>query len=88
MRKRVVVHGRVQGVFFRDSTRQRAREAGVAGWVRNRSDGALEAVFDGDSDSVERMVAWMREGPSGAVVEDVEVSDEEGGEELGGFEVR
>jgi acylphosphatase len=87
MRKRVVAHGRVQGVFFRDSTRQRAQEAGVAGWVTNRSDGAVEAVFEGDEEAVERLVAWMREGPRSAEVERVEVDDEEP-EGLDGFDVR
>ncbi len=56
MRKRVVAHGRVQGVFFRDSTRQRAEAAGVAGWVANRPDGTVEAVFEGDADAVESLV--------------------------------
>ena len=87
MRKRVVAHGRVQGVFFRDSTRQRAQDAGVAGWVTNRSDGAVEAVFEGDEEAVERLVAWMREGPRSAEVERVEVDDEES-EGLDGFDVR
>ena len=87
MKKRVVVHGRVQGVFFRDSTRQRAVAAGVAGWVANRPDGTVEAVFEGEADAVEGLVAWMRDGPRGAVVERVEV-DEEEAEGLSGFEVR
>ena len=87
MRKRVVVHGRVQGVFFRDSTRQRAQEAGVAGWVANRSDGTVEAVFEGDADAIERLVGFMRKGPRGAEVERVEV-DEEEPEGLTGFETR
>ena len=88
MRKRVVVHGRVQGVGFRYSVRQRAASAGVAGWVRNCSDGSVEAVFEGDDEAVERVVEWMREGPRGAVVEDVEVSEDDGSEGLSGFEVR
>jgi acylphosphatase len=87
MRKRVVAHGRVQGVFFRDSTRQRAAAAGVAGWVTNRDDGAVEAVFEGDDGAVERMVDWMRSGPSGAAVEGAEVSEEEP-EGLSSFEIR
>ena len=86
-RKRVVVHGRVQGVFFRDSTRARAREAGVAGWVRNCPDGTVEAVFEGDADAVDRLVQWAHDGPRGAAVERVEVSEEEP-ERLDGFEVR
>jgi acylphosphatase len=87
VRKRVVVHGRVQGVFFRDSTRQRARAAGVAGWVANRPDGTVEAVFEGDDDAVETLVRWVHEGPRGAGVELVEATDEEP-EGLTGFEVR
>jgi acylphosphatase len=87
MRKRVVVHGRVQGVFFRDSARQRAEAAGVAGWVANRPDGTVEAVFEGDDDAVEALVRWMHEGPRGADVERVEVTGEEP-EGLTGFDVR
>jgi acylphosphatase len=87
MRKRVIAHGRVQGVFFRDSTRERAESAGVTGWIANRPDGSVEAVFEGDGDAVERMLDWMREGPRGASVERAEVSDEEP-EGPSGFEVR
>jgi acylphosphatase len=87
IRKRVVAHGNVQGVFFRDATQREAKSAGVAGWVRNRSDGAVEAVFEGDDDAVERMVSFVRSGPGHADVDDVEVSDEEP-EGLDGFGVR
>jgi acylphosphatase len=87
VRKRVVVHGDVQGVFFRDSTQQEADSAGVAGWVRNRPDGTVEAVFEGEPDAVERMVEFCRRGSRSAEVEQVEVSDEEA-EGLSGFEVR
>jgi acylphosphatase len=86
VRRRVVVHGRVQGVFFRDTARERARAHGVAGWVRNRPDGALEAVFEGSLDDVERLVRFCRTGPPRAAVERVEVSEEEP-EGLSGFEV-
>jgi acylphosphatase len=72
----VVVRGQVQGVFFRDSTRQRAEAAGVAGWVRNRDDGAVEAAFEGAPDAVEQLVDFCRSGPTRASVEGVEVSDE------------
>jgi acylphosphatase len=87
VRRRVVVRGDVQGVFFRDSTRERADAEGVAGWVRNREDGAVEAVFEGDADAVERLVDYCRRGPGRASVADAEVSDEEprGAQ---GFEVR
>ena len=87
IRRRVVARGRVQGVFFRDSTRDRARSRGVAGWVTNRRDGAVEAVFEGDPDAVESMVRYVREGPGHADVADVEVTEEEP-EGLAGFEVR
>jgi acylphosphatase len=87
VRRRVVVHGRVQGVFFRDSVRQRARSRSVSGWVANRSDGTVEAVFEGEPDAVNALVDYCREGPRGAEVEDVEVFDEQP-EGLSGFEVR
>jgi acylphosphatase len=87
IRKRVVARGRVQGVFFRDSTQREANSAGVAGWVANRADGGVEAVFEGDDGAVERMVEFVRRGPGHADVEDVEVSDEEP-EGLDGFSVR
>jgi acylphosphatase len=87
IRRRVVVHGRVQGVFFRDSVQRRARQYGVAGWIMNRWDGAVEAMFEGEPEAVERLVHFMREGPRGAEVERVEVSEEEP-EGLTGFEVR
>lgn len=87
MRRRVIVRGLVQGVFFRDSTRRLAQRHGVAGWVANRWDGAVEAVFEGEADAVERLVAFSREGPRGARVDSVEVTDEEP-EGLRGFAVR
>ncbi|HEX4717604.1 MAG TPA: acylphosphatase [Thermoleophilaceae bacterium] len=86
-RRHVVAHGRVQGVFFRDATAREAESAGVAGWVTNRSDGAVEAVFEGDHEAVDRMVEFVRSGPGHADVQDVEVSEEEP-EGLSGFEVR
>lgn len=73
--KRVVVHGAVQGVFFRDSTRRKAESRGVRGWVRNCADGTVEALFEGDPEAVDAMVAFAGEGPRGAQVERVEVSD-------------
>jgi acylphosphatase len=83
----VIVRGLVQGVFFRDSTRRLAQRHGVAGWVANRADGAVEAVFEGDADAVERLVAFSREGPRGAQVESVELAQEDP-EGLSGFAVR
>jgi len=86
-RRRVVIRGHVQGVFFRDTTRRRAAGRGVTGWVRNNPDGTLEAVFEGEPEAVEDMVRFAREGPRGAIVEKVEVIDEEP-EGLSGFGVR
>ena len=80
------MRGRVQGVFFRDTTRRVARSRGVSGWVRNTPDGAVEAVFEGDPDSVASMVRFAGEGPRGASVERVEQHDEEP-EGLAGFEL-
>ena len=77
VRRRVVVHGRVQGVFFRDSCHRMASTAGVSGWVRNRNDGAVEAVFEGDREAVDRMVTWSKQGRRRAEVTDVEVIQEE-----------
>jgi len=76
IRKRIVVRGRVQGVFFRDTTRRMAESRGVAGWVRNRPDGAVEAAFEGEPEAVDAMVDFAREGPRGAAVVEVEVTDE------------
>ena len=86
MRRRVVVHGRVQGVFFRDTTRRLALEHGVSGWARNTWEGRVEAVFEGPPDAVERLVDFAHRGPSGALVEhvDVFVEAEEG---LTGFSI-
>lgn len=77
VRYRVLVTGRVQGVYFRDSCRRMAREHGVRGWVRNLPDGRVEAVFEGPSDDVHRLVEWVRDGPEWAVVVDVAVQAEE-----------
>jgi acylphosphatase len=77
VRRHVVVHGHVQGVFFRDTVRRLAERHDVAGWVRNTWDGAVEAVFEGEDDAVERLVQFCREGPRGAVVERVDVDDEQ-----------
>jgi acylphosphatase len=74
IRVRVVVTGRVQGVWFRDSCREQARAEGVAGFVRNRADGAVEAEFEGPPAAVERLVAWCRAGPARARVDGVDVA--------------
>lgn len=73
-RAHVVVHGAVQGVFFRVETRDRAHSLGVGGWVRNTYDGSVEAVFEGEDERVESMVWWCSRGPLGARVDDVDVT--------------
>jgi acylphosphatase len=85
--RRVVVRGRVQGVFFRDTVRNAAERERVAGWVRNNPDGTVEAVFEGPPDAVERVISVVSEGPPGARVEDLEVVDEPD-QGIDGFRVR
>lgn len=86
-RVRVRVEGRVQGVFFRESTRREALALGVSGWVRNRADGSVEALFEGDEKAVERAIAFVRRGPERARVLRVHVTDEAPVGECLGFEV-
>jgi acylphosphatase len=85
--RRVTIHGHVQGVFFRDSTRRRAQAAGVAGWVANRPEGTVEAHFEGAPEDVEVLVDYARRGPRGAEVTRADVRDVEP-EGLSAFEVR
>jgi acylphosphatase len=87
VRRRVRAHGRVQGVFFRDSVRREARERGVAGWAENCADGSTEAVFEGEPDAVEALIDFVRGDPGHSRVERVEVSEEEP-EGLNGFDAR
>jgi acylphosphatase len=77
IRRRVIVYGRVQGVFFRDTARRMATGRGVAGSVANRPDGTVEAVFEGPDADVEALISFCRRGPEGAAVERVEVFEEE-----------
>ncbi len=86
-RAHVFVSGRVQGVYYRATTRDTARERGVDGWVRNLDDGRVEAVFEGDRETVEAMVEWCHTGSPQAQVEDVDVEYEEP-EGVDGFGVR
>jgi acylphosphatase len=72
--KQVTVSGRVQGVYFRDTCRRMAVAAGVRGWVRNRPDGTVQALFEGEPDAVQQMVAWAHTGPPQAAVSTVEVT--------------
>jgi acylphosphatase len=77
VRVRLVVSGRVQGVFFRDTCRATALQLGVRGWVRNRSDGSVEVVAEGPASAVGQLAHWCRTGPARAVVTGVEITDEE-----------
>lgn len=86
-RVRVLVRGRVQGVFFRAEARERARSLGVAGWIRNAGDGSVEAAFEGPDDRVDSLVEWCRRGPAGARVDEIEAVSEEPAGEIG-FQVR
>jgi acylphosphatase len=87
IRRRAIVRGRVQGVFFRDSVRQRAEAHGVSGWARNRPDGTVEVVLEGPQDAVDRVARFLHTGPRQARVEDVELADEQP-EGLSGFKTR
>ncbi len=87
VRRRAIVHGFVQGVWFRASVRERARARGVAGWARNRPDGTVEVALEGEADAVESVLVYCRTGPPGARVDRVEVFDEPP-EGLSGFSVR
>ncbi|MDQ3759546.1 MAG: acylphosphatase [Actinomycetota bacterium] len=73
----MVIHGHVQGVFFRDTMRRRAEARGVAGWVTNRGDGTVEAALEGRKADIEALIGFCKQGPSGAEVERVDVRDEE-----------
>lgn len=87
VRRKVTVEGEVQGVFFRETVRRKATEAGVAGWITNRSDGKVEAVFEGAGQAVDELVEFCRDGPTAATVEKADVRDEKP-EGITGFDVR
>ena len=86
IRRHVIVHGFVQGVFFRDSVRRHAVNTGVTGWIRNNGDGTVEAVFEGAPEAVERLIAFCRKGPRGAIVDRVETLAEDT-EGVSGFRI-
>jgi acylphosphatase len=83
---RLTIRGQVQGVWFRESMRLEAERLGVTGWVRNRLDGTVEAIVQGQARAVEAMIAWARRGPEAAEVSGVEVADAQG--DFPGFEKR
>ncbi len=87
IRRRVIAHGRVQGVFFRESTRRAAESRGVSGYARNRDDGTVECVFEGAQDAVDSMIEFVRRGPGNASVSDLEVVEQDF-EGLSGFATR
>jgi acylphosphatase len=88
LRAHAVIHGRVQGVFFRASTREEALRIGVGGWVRNLPDGSVEALFEGETLQVEEMLGWCHKGPSGARVSSVDIVFEPYKGEFKRFEIR
>ena len=88
VRVHLIVSGRVQGVFFRAEAQEKAKELGVFGWVKNLSEGRVEAVFEGERDKVEEMVKWAKKGPPGAIVNDLNVVWEEYQAEFNNFEIR
>lgn len=88
IRRRLRIAGRVQGVNFRSATRERARSLGLTGWVRNRADNSVEALFEGDALDVEKLIAWCRRGPPSAQVSDVQVYEEPYRAEFTDFVVR
>ncbi len=88
VRRRIVVRGQVQGVFFRDGSHREAQRRGLTGWVRNRDDGTLEVAVQGKADAVDDFVRWAEQGPSAAQVNSVAVDDEALIDGESGFEVR
>jgi len=88
IRAHVMISGRVQGVFFRAETQEKARQVGVSGWVRNTPDNLVEAVFEGEKEDVEEMISWSRHGPPAARVENVDVNRQEFKGEFDSFSIR
>ncbi|HOV33032.1 MAG TPA: acylphosphatase [Candidatus Hydrogenedens sp.] len=87
-RLHLVIHGIVQGVGYRYSTYKKALQMGLTGWVRNRSDGAVEAVFEGPREKLEEILHWCYIGPIGACVSNIDVQWEEGNSKFVNFEIR
>ena len=87
IRVHAIISGRVQGVFFRMETQRAARRFGVCGWVRNRRDGTVEALFEGDKDRVDAILDWCKQGPPHAHVTDVKLDRREFTGEFETFEI-
>ncbi|MBU0476461.1 acylphosphatase [Patescibacteria group bacterium] len=87
IRAHIFVRGRVQGVFFRKNTCQKAKEKGITGWVRNLDDGRVEAIFEGEKEKVEEILEWAGKGPVWAKVDDLEVDWQESKNEFASFEI-
>ncbi len=83
-----IIQGRVQGVFFRDYTRKEAIDLGLTGWVQNRPDGSVEALFSGEKEAVNRMIDWLHIGPPIATVDSVQTEERDTQESFTAFEVR
>jgi len=83
----VYIQGRVQGVFFRATTREKAAEFGIRGWVKNCADGKVEAVFEGKKEAVDKIIDWCHKGPSGAFVEDIQIHTENFSGKFNGFSI-
>ncbi|MEJ2032068.1 MAG: acylphosphatase [Deltaproteobacteria bacterium] len=87
-RIRAVVQGRVQGVFFRAYTQEEAQRLGLVGWVRNRPDGTVEAVAEGEAERIDQLVSWLRQGPPSSRVSGLEIKAEEPKGDLLSFDIR
>ena len=87
-RVNVIISGRVQGVWFRASTKQKADQLGITGWVRNTSDGDVEAVFEGDEKTIQKMLNWCHQGPPYARVENVKITKQSPSNGFGDFSIR
>jgi acylphosphatase len=87
-RVRIRIHGRVQGVFYRHNAAQKAERFGVKGWVRNHPDGSVEALLEGKEQAIQQMIKWCKEGPSGAIVEKMDLTWEPYKGEFHNFQIR
>ena len=88
VRRHIFLSGRVQGVFFRENTKNKAKELGVFGWIKNLADGQVEAVFEGSKEDIEQIIEWVKKGPPLAKVEKVEVLEQKYQGEFKDFEIK